>query len=161
MYVWGLCELSRAKRPQERGGGGCSGNIHTTSILNGKLWTASHRKHMHRTHAPAYTQICSDNPGPSALTPASAAARTAVRNSPLQKPSQVALRSEQTAANSAAGHNRTDEGETFEFVCVTHLIGVLWVELCLHVLVLLLHSGLAALARGSPLPACTHHILSI
>lgn len=48
----------------------------------GQAETASHRKRMHRKHTHAYTQICSDNPGPYAVTPASAPARTAVRNPP-------------------------------------------------------------------------------
>lgn len=48
-----------------------------------------------------------------------------------------------------------------EFVCVTHLIGVFWVELCLYVL---FRVNLVPLPRDCPplpLSACTHHTLTI
>lgn len=156
-----LCVLSRGK------GGGVLWNY--SYSLNAE------RKALDRLRQPrienvctenthAYTQICSDNSGPSAVTPASAAARTAVRNSPQQKPSQVALRCERTVADAVAGHKHNRRRRTCEFVCVTHHIGVLRVELCLHALLLSLHGCLAALAEGGPplpLSACTHHSLSI
>lgn len=159
----------------------CSAGQRGHSRGGGMLWNYSYslnaeRKALDRLRQPhienactenthAYTQICSDNPGPSAVTPASAAARTAVRNSPQQKPSQVALRSERTVVNTVAGRKHNRRRGMCEFVCVTHLIGVLRVELCLHVLLLLHGPGcLAALAGGGPplpLSACTHHSLSI
>lgn len=42
------------------------------------------------------SQICSDNPGPCAVTPASVAARSAVRSRPSPRPPQVSLRCEWT-----------------------------------------------------------------
>ena len=105
-------------------------------------------------------------PGPSAVTPASAPARTAVRNPPRQKPSQVARRCERTVPDAAAGRKHGRRRGTCEFVCMTHLVGVLRVELCLHVLFLLLPGpGCLAAAAGDspplPLSACTHYSLSI
>lgn len=94
--------------------------------------------------------------GPGAVTPASVAARSAVRKRPSPSPPQVSLRCERTGGDAGTP---TRGGKTCLFG-VTHLVGVLGVEAGLHVLFLLGRSRLAAMAGGGPslpLRACTHH----
>lgn len=90
------------------------------------------------------------------VTLSSAAACAAVRDSTWGRVSQIwyGARKKKTQKKTAECEHNAERKHGLTLKHGTHLVGVFWVKLCLHVLLFFLLGRLPA-ANGSPLPLCT------